>query len=223
MQIILAHPSNYTKGRWQEVEYIVLHYTANDGDTDTGNANYFTRPNIGASAHYFTDEDSFTQSVADEDTAFAVGAKTYKHPYCRNGNSISIEMCSDKVDGKYVITEKTMLNALKLTKELMKKYNIPIENVLRHHDVTGKNCPEPWVRDESLWHEFKSKLQEQEVEEVEKRYNNIGEVPSWAVPTIQKLIKKGAFADTESLDLSMDMIRLFVINDRVGSECKCEK
>ena len=41
---MLAHISNYTKGRKQPVEYIVVHYTANNDDKAEGNGNYFAQP-----------------------------------------------------------------------------------------------------------------------------------------------------------------------------------
>ena len=68
-------------------------------------------------------------------------------------------MCSD-VDrlGNYIITEETVARTVELTKYLMKLYSIPPENVLRHYDVTGKNCPAPWVKDEKLWIDFKSRI-----------------------------------------------------------------
>ena len=47
------------------------------------------------------------------------------------------------------------------------------------------------------------------------RYDSIEEVPDWAKDTIQKLIDKG-FLKNANLDLSLDMIRIFVINDRAG-------
>ena len=40
----------------------------------------------------------------------------------------------------------------------MKKYNIPIENVVRHYDVTGKLCPQPFVNNNAAWNNFKNKL-----------------------------------------------------------------
>ena len=40
----------------------------------------------------------------------------------------------------------------------MAKYGIDADHVVRHYDVTGKLCPEPWVRDESLWRKFKARL-----------------------------------------------------------------
>ena len=40
----------------------------------------------------------------------------------------------------------------------MARYNVPLERVLRHYDVTGKNCPLPMVENPSLWEDFKTKL-----------------------------------------------------------------
>jgi hypothetical protein len=68
-------------------------------------------------------------------------------------------MCSRKNDaGQYYIKSETMTNAVELTRHLMAAYNIPTENVLRHHDVTGKACPEPFVRDEAQWPAFKHRI-----------------------------------------------------------------
>lgn len=157
-----AHSSNFERGRTKPIKYIVIHYTANDGDTAKDNANYFA--NIlkpPSSAHYFVDETSEWQSVKDTDTAYHCGATKYKHPFCRNNNSIGIELCSRKdASGNYYFKDETVKRAAKLTKELMKKYNIPVENVVRHYDVTGKFCPAPMVSNEKLWKEFLSMLSE---------------------------------------------------------------
>lgn len=56
-----------------------------------------------------------------------------------------------------------------------------------------------------------------EKEENEMRYNTVDECPEWAKKTILKLIKKGYLSgDGQKLDLSHDMVRMFVINDRAG-------
>ena len=169
MQInkLLANSGNYSKGRRESIKYIVVHYTANNGDTAKGNCNYSATGGRNASAHYFVDENSIYQSVADNDTAWAVGAKanSYVHADCRNNNSISVEMCSRiGADGKYYIKEATISNAVELVKELMIKHNVPITNVLRHYDVTGKNCPEPFVRNAAQWTAFKKRLEDEEME-----------------------------------------------------------
>jgi hypothetical protein len=54
-------------------------------------------------------------------------------------------------------------------------------------------------------------------EVIEMRYNTIDELPEWAIPTIEKLIKRGLLLGTElGFDLSSDMLRMFIINDRAG-------
>ena len=217
---MLAHQSNYTKGRKQPVEYIVVHYTANNGDTAQGNGNYFSQPNRNASAHYFVDESNVVQSVKDTDTAWHCGAKSYKHPKCRNDNSIGVEMCSEKdQNGQYYINQETQYTAVELIKVLMAKYSIPIKNVIRHYDVTGKMCPEPFVRNQVQWLDFKQKLIEQKEENVKMIYNYIDEnMPDWAKPTVQKLIDKGVLKGNEKGELLLTgtMLRLFVIHDRMG-------
>lgn len=157
---LLAHSSNFTVGRKQSIKYLVIHYTANNGDLAKGNCNYFKTGNRGASAHYFVDENEVWQSVEDKDTAWHCGTKgTYYHKYCRNENAIAIELCSEKDNkGNYYFNEETIKNAIELTKYLMKKYNIPVENVVRHYDVTRKSCPAPFVNNNVAWNNFKNKL-----------------------------------------------------------------
>lgn len=152
--------TNYKTGRDSNIKYIVIHYTANNGDTAKNNAEYFANNrNVSASAHYFVDENTIWQSVKDSDTAWHCGAKSYKHSYCRNNNSIGIELCSRKdSNGNYYFKDATVKNAADLTKTLMAKYNIPVTNVIRHYDVTGKMCPEPMVRNTTSWSEFKNMI-----------------------------------------------------------------
>ena len=102
MEFVSCDPSNYRAGRTQPVRYIVMHYTANNGDTARNNCDYYHRVGgLQASAHYFVDEHGAMQSVREGDTAWHCGARAYWHPECRNGNSIGIEMCSRKrADGR---------------------------------------------------------------------------------------------------------------------------
>lgn len=154
---------NYNKATNRNIKYLVIHYTANDGDTAYNNTKYFSAYR-GASAHYFVDEKEIWRCVADENVAWHCGGDkqgpsgaTY-YGKCFNTNSIGIEMCSDKKNNQYVITDETIANTVALVKYLMKKYNIPASNVIRHYDVTGKSCPHPWVVNESLWNNFKKKI-----------------------------------------------------------------
>ena len=160
-----AHTSNFYAGRGgNSIKYIVVHYTAGNGDTAMNNAQYFhNNSGLQASAHYFVDEHSVVQSVRDTDGAWHCGGplESSHHPLhniCMNRNSLGVEMCSDRVNGKYVITAQTVDRTVELVRWLMDKYGIDVDHVVRHYDVTGKDCPEPWVRDESLWRKFKARL-----------------------------------------------------------------
>ncbi|WP_370819506.1 N-acetylmuramoyl-L-alanine amidase family protein [Agathobaculum sp.] len=165
-----CNPSNYRKGREFPINWICLHFTANNGDTAQNNADYFAREVVEASAHYFVDPNEIYQSVKDSDTAWHCGRERGGSYYndCRNANSIGIEMCSVIRNGVYVIPEETMKRAAKLTRELMAKYRVPISRVCRHYDVTHKDCPEPWVRNPQLWEKFLAMLTEKEDEELVK-------------------------------------------------------
>lgn len=147
----LANRQNYGGKRTQKVEWIVMHYTANDGDSDESNAKYFQQPlNPVASAHYFVDDDSITCSVPEDYVAYHCGAQTYRHPSCRNANSIGIEMCDARRDGKVQATDKTIANAAELAAQLCKKYGLTTDRIIRHYDVTGKLCPAYWVQGDGL-------------------------------------------------------------------------
>lgn len=161
----IAAKGNYgTKRSVDNIKYIVIHYTGNDGDHDESNGSHFQRNIVKASAHYFVDDDSITQSVPDDYCAYAVGGKKWNNAGGRlygtanNSNSISIELCDTVRNGKVYPTQKTINNAIELTQHLMRKYNIPAHRVIRHYDVNGKPCPLYWIND-NLWEqEFHSKI-----------------------------------------------------------------
>lgn len=160
----LANRENYGKSRnTNNIAFIVIHYTGNDGDKDENNGKYFENNVTKTSAHYFVDDDSITQSVPDNYIAYHCGTTgKYKHAKCRNTNSIGIEICDDVKNGVVYPSEKTIQNTLELTEYLMKKYNIPAERIIRHYDVTGKLCPAYWVDDSKWKSEFWNKIQEGE-------------------------------------------------------------
>lgn len=229
MEFVSCDPSNYRAGRTQPVRYIVMHYTANNGDTAKNNCDYYHRVGgLQASAHYFVDEHGAMQSVREGDTAWHCGARAYWHPECRNGNSIGIEMCSRKrADGSYYIKPETVANAAALAQEIMQRYGIDTDHVVRHYDVTGKRCPMPWVDDPAQWVAFKDMLTpkstttDEEDEDDMVRYNKLEDVPDWAQDTVRALMDAGALKGDEHgcIDLSLDMVRGMVIGQRYAAAC----
>lgn len=165
----LANPGNYGGSRnASQIRYLVYHYTGNDGDRAANNAKYFQNNIVKASAHYFVDDTTVWRSVPDLKVAWSVGGSKYANAdktgggtmygVITNTNSLSIEMCDTIRNGVYQASEATLDNAAALGRALMEKYGIPIENVYRHFDVTGKHCPSYLVSAQK-WAEFKKRLE----------------------------------------------------------------
>ena len=143
------------------IKYIAIHYTAG-ASSAAGRAvsmkNSWEKTKR-ASADFGVDDRDMVQfnpdlknykcwSVGDDKKASTGGAQFYGR--ATNANTISIEICSNIKKGTDVTkpnhegwyyTEASLNNAVKLVKILMKKFNIPIENVVRHYDISGKVCP----------------------------------------------------------------------------------
>lgn len=162
---------NCTKCTAKENKYVVIHYVGSEGDA-MANAKYFQKEKRGSSAHYFVGfNGDIWQAVDDGNIAWHCGATRYKHNQCRNTNSIGIELCCRKnADNATWRFEKATVNkAAKLTAMLLHQYDIPLKNVVRHYDVTGKVCPEPFVRDKKAWNDFLG-LVKQEYKAVKGKY-----------------------------------------------------
>ena len=165
----LANSGNYGGSRnASQIRYLVYHYTGNDGDKAANNAKYFQNNIVKASAHYFVDDTTVYLSVPELKIAWSVGGSKYANAdktgggtmygVITNTNSLSIEMCDTIRNGVYQASEATLANAAALGRALMEKYGIPIENVYRHFDVTGKHCPSYLVSAQK-WAEFKKRLE----------------------------------------------------------------
>ena len=160
-------------GDANRIKYIVIHYVGATGGAEA-NCRYYASKYIGASAHYYVGfSGEIWQSVEDGDIAWHCGAKSYRHPECRNSNSIGMELCvrnkgSQAADSRdWYFENATVQAAIELTRELMKKYGIPADRVIRHYDVTGKICPNPYVYNHTAhtWEAFKAAIAKKEPEE----------------------------------------------------------
>ena len=205
-----CNPANYGGLRGSAVNYLVVHYTAGRNDTAMNNGAYFAREAVGASAHYFVDEYAVVRSVPEDRVAWHCGGVDYRHPDCRNGNSIGVEICCKYENGVYYFAPAALERAQALLRLLMEKYEIPAEHVLRHYDVTGKLCPAPFVgKGYSAWETFKGGL---------TMYQKLEQVPDWAKSSVRKLVARGALVgdETGNLNLSGDLTRTLVVLDRLG-------
>lgn len=143
------------------IKYIAIHYTAG-ASSAPGRAiqmkNSWEKSRR-ASADFGVDDRDIVQfnpdltnystwSVGDAKKPQGGGATLYGK--ATNRNTVSIEICSNLTKGYsakavnhggWTYTQKSLDNAVKLVKILMKKYNIPIDRVVRHYDISGKICP----------------------------------------------------------------------------------
>lgn len=147
------------------IKGLIMHYTANNGGTARNHKSYFNNLNgVYASAHLFVDDEEAICIIPLNEVAYhANDIQKYVNgqPYYplrsilgnANYSTIGIEMCLDR-NGN--ITEKTFQNTVKAVKELIAKYpNITRNKIWRHYDVTGKNCPAPWVAKPNELERFK--------------------------------------------------------------------
>ena len=134
----------------EKVKGVVVHYTANPNTTAMQNRNYFEglaeSKITKASSHYIIGlAGEIIQCVPLSEIAYASNQ--------RNADTISIECCIDNDAGKF--NEETYEALVHLTAWLVGEYELEIDDVIRHYDVTGKNCPKYFVEYESAWEDFK--------------------------------------------------------------------
>ena len=134
----------------EEVNGIVVHYVGNPGTTAQANRNYFEGISItheaSASSHFIVGlEGEIIQCVPLDEISYASNQ--------RNVDTIAIETCYTDESGKF--SDVTYDSLVHLTAWLMGKYNLEIDQVIRHYDVTGKECPRYYVRNEWAWDQFK--------------------------------------------------------------------
>lgn len=185
-----------TKTPNRTIKYLAIHYTAG-ASSASGRAKGMKsswEKSKRASADFGVDDATMVQfnpdpknykcwSVGDNKNPYSGGGRLYK--IATNANTISIEICSNLKSGTsasktnhegWYFTEAALNNAVRLAKILMKKYNIPLDRVVRHYDISGKVCPGlvHWnlaplndtkgnkivgkYSDESEWLKFKNRL-----------------------------------------------------------------
>lgn len=162
MKKILAKNISYAgvKRKKSDVKYIVIHYTGNQGDTAKGNATYFAKTNTRpAGAHFFVDKKGeIYKSINMNRIAYSVGGDMRCGDgggkffgVITNSNSVSIELCDCIKSPNSLQTE-----AVKKLIKHIKRHCKNAKTVVRHWDVNGKKCPEPFIgRDNSRWEAFK--------------------------------------------------------------------
>ena len=131
------------------VHGVVVHYTGNPGTSAQQNRNYFGQlaqtHETYASSHFVIGIDGkVIQCVPLDEVAYCSNN--------RNSDTISIECCHSDETGQF--SQETLDSLVKLLNWLIDVYDLEREDILRHYDVTGKECPRYFVTHPEEWELF---------------------------------------------------------------------
>lgn len=132
-----------------QVNAIVIHYTANPGTTAIQNRNYFDglkdSHKTMVSSHFIVGlEGEIVQCIPTTEVSYASNE--------RNNDTISIECCHMDKTGEF--EPETYESLVQLTAFLLGKFDLTTDNVIRHYDITGKKCPLYYVNNDDAWRQF---------------------------------------------------------------------
>ncbi len=134
----------------EQINGIAVHYTANPGATAQQNRDYFENLKDSqltqVSSHFIIGlKGEIIQCIPSSEISYATNE--------RNVDTLSIECCHPDETGK--LKKATYNSLVDLTAWLCNRFMLSTEDIIRHYDVTGKNCPKYFVENPEKWEEFK--------------------------------------------------------------------
>lgn len=163
IQEMFLTPNKYSRPQipLKEVKKIAVHYVGNPNTSALANRNYFENCKEGGryvSSHYIVGlKGEVIQCIPTDEWSYCTNQA--------NGYSISIECCHPKSDG--VFNDNTYVSLCELCAMLLKKFNLTTDDLIRHYQITGKQCPLHWTptkyQSEAVatarWNRFKQDVQ----------------------------------------------------------------
>ncbi|MDE7295565.1 MAG: N-acetylmuramoyl-L-alanine amidase [Oscillospiraceae bacterium] len=178
----------------EKVTKIAVHYVGNPGSSAMANRNYFENQKNGGkyvSAHFVIGlEGEIIQCIPTDEWSYCTNQA--------NGYSISIECCHPDSTGKF--NEKTEESLAELCAYLLKKFGLSSEDIIRHYDVTGKQCPLWWSP---------TKYQSAEVANGRfKAFKEIGKkLMEGGSDNFRYYVQVGAFSSRENAEKYLEKVR----------------
>ena len=127
------------------VRNIVIHYVGNPGTTAQQNRDYYASRSSDVSSHFVIGlKGEIIQCIPLHEKSSASNH--------RNKDTISIEVCHPDESGKF--TDASYQSLIKLTAWLLDVCDLNSDDVIRHYDITGKQCPLYYVTHEDAWKVF---------------------------------------------------------------------
>ena len=132
------------------VRNIVIHYVGNPGTTAQKNRDYYASRSSEVSSHFVIGlKGEIIQCIPLHEKSSASNH--------RNKDTISIEVCHPDESGKF--TDETYDSLVKLTVWLCEVCGLDSSDIIRHYDITGKQCPLYFVTHENAWERFKKDVE----------------------------------------------------------------
>ena len=214
-------------------DMVVIHHTGcNDIDASAEQIHgwHLGQNWAGIGYHYVVRKDGTIERGRPE---WAIGS----HAYGENSHTIGIHFSGDFEQAK--LTEAQIERGAQLIADICDRYGIPIDrqHIVGHGELMGTACPgrnlqyllnSGTLTGKAVYYYNQAHGLTDSVEPPEQdggaqggrgmeRFNTIDSLPEWARPSIQKMIDHGLLnGNGDSLDLSLDMLRIFVVNDRAG-------
>ncbi len=168
MHKIINYSLNFDKRKRKpkEIKFIIFHYTGMQSERDA--ITRLTQQGSKVSSHYLIKNNGqILNLVPDLYIAWHAGVSAWKKYKSINKYSIGIEISNPGHENKYRKFSKKQINSvLKLSKFLIKKYNIKAEFILGHSDIApdrkkdpGEKFPWKYLAKRKIgyWHSFDQK------------------------------------------------------------------
>ena len=142
--------------KMSKVKDIVVHYVGNPGSTAQQNRDFYESSQSNVSSHFVVGlKGEIIQCIPLNEMSAASN--------WRNNDTISIEVCHSDDSGKF--NKKTKKSLVKLIAWLENQCNLTEKHVIRHYDITGKECPRYYVRNPKQWNKLKNRIKEYRLNE----------------------------------------------------------
>lgn len=226
------------KGQWRKIDTITIHHTAGVLSVEALGED-FANPARKASSNYGIGNDGrIACYVGEEDTAWTSSSRD------NDSRAVTIEVVNSRTGEPWPVSEQAMAALIGLLVDICKRNNIPRllwkndktlvgqpdkQNMTIHRWFSATACPGQYLlnRMGEIADTVNARLAAQKEENME-RYNTMEEISNacpWATETVAKMIDNGILRGSgqkdshgrpADMDLSEDMLRVFVTNDRAG-------
>ena len=223
--------------RTHAIDTVTIHHTAAAGVSAAAIGQSFLPEARKASANYGIGVDGQIVLIVPEDKRAITSSSS-----ANDNRAVTIEVANSAGGPDWPVSSASYTSLILLLTDVCRRNHIPElrwkndpkligqidkQNMTLHKWFVATACPGPWLTDRmgEIAAAVNARLGA-EKEEDPMRYNALAEMPTWAQPTVRKLVQAGVLqgktvaVDADglcaSLDLSEDMLRLLVMNDRAG-------